>query len=92
MLSESSLDVVSVDWTIDIGSARQKLGDIPVQGNLDPSYLFGDKEFIERRTEEVIESAGPGGHILNLGHGVHRDTSPEKVSVFVETAKKYRWH
>ena len=62
---------------------------MPVQGNLDPSYLFGDPEFVREKTREVIDAAGPEGHILNLGHGVNKDTPVESVRAFVETAKSY---
>ncbi|MFB6186216.1 MAG: uroporphyrinogen decarboxylase family protein, partial [Halobacteriaceae archaeon] len=34
------------------------------------------------------EAAGPRGHILNLGHGVHKDTPISGVETFVETAKE----
>lgn len=84
-------DVVSLDWTVDIERARTELGDKPVQGNLDPAYLYGSKEFVRRETRRVIRKAGEGGHILNLGHGVHRNTPVENVRVFVETAKNYEY-
>jgi uroporphyrinogen decarboxylase len=58
-----------------------------VQGNLDPSYLYSDPATVRERTREVIEAAGPAGHILNLGHGVDSDTPVESVRAFVETAK-----
>jgi uroporphyrinogen decarboxylase len=86
-LQATQADVIGLDWTVDIAAARERLGDVPVQGNLDPTYLFGDREFVERETRRVIEKAGPEGHVLNLGHGVHRDTPVESVEAFVETAK-----
>jgi uroporphyrinogen decarboxylase len=86
-LAASGADVVGLDWTVDMGEARAELGDRPVQGNLDPQYLFGSPEFVRERTRAVIEAAGPRGHVLNLGHGVHRDTPVESVRAFVETAK-----
>ncbi len=87
MLRESGADVVALDWTVEMDRAREQLGDTPVQGNLDPSYLFGDPAFVREKTREVIEQAGPAGHILNLGHGVNKDTPVESVEAFVETAK-----
>lgn len=86
-LKAAGADVVGLDWTVEMGAARERLGDVPVQGNLDPSYLFGEPDFVRERTLEVIEAAGPSGHILNLGHGVDKDTPVEGVSAFVETAK-----
>jgi uroporphyrinogen decarboxylase len=87
LLADAGADVVGLDWTVDIAAARAALGDTPVQGNLDPSLLFGSPDAVRARTREVIEAAGPRGHILNLGHGVHRNTPVENVRAFVETAK-----
>jgi uroporphyrinogen decarboxylase len=87
LLADAGADVVSLDWTLDMADARAELGDQPVQGNLDPSHLFGDPEFVRDRTRKVIEAAGDTGHILNLGHGVHKNTPVRSVEVFVETAK-----
>jgi uroporphyrinogen decarboxylase len=87
LLAESGADVVGLDWTVEMGRARERLGDRPVQGNLDPAALFADPETVRARTREIIEQAGPEGHILNLGHGVNRDTPVESVEAFVETAK-----
>jgi len=84
---ESGADVLSLDWTVDMAEARSELGDTPVQGNLDPSYLLGSRETVRRETERVIEKAGDTGHILNLGHGVMRETPVENVAEFFETAK-----
>ena len=86
LLAETGADVVGLDWTVGIGRARDRL-DRPVQGNLDPSYLYSDPATVRERTREVIEAAGPAGHILNLGHGVDSDTPVESVRAFVETAK-----
>ena len=90
LLARTGADVVSVDWTIDMADARSSLGDRPVQGNLDPSALFASPETIRDRTRSVIEHAGNRGHILNLGHGVHRETPIEGVSTFFETAQTFR--
>ena len=86
-LRESGADVVGLDWTVDVADARARLGDVPVQGNLDPSHLYGDPADVRRRTRDVIAKAGDAGHILNLGHGVDKDTPVENVRAFVETAK-----
>ena len=87
LLAETGADVVALDWTVDMTQAREQLGDQPVQGNLDPSVLLGEDEHVREQTLEVIDAAGPEGHVLNLGHGLHRDTPVESVRTFVETAK-----
>ncbi|MFB6164718.1 MAG: uroporphyrinogen decarboxylase [Haloarculaceae archaeon] len=91
LLTEAGADVISLDWTIEMAHARAQLGEHPVQGNLDPQYLFGDEEFVREQTEQVIEAAGPAGHVLNLGHGVNKDTPVSGVETFVETAKNWSW-
>lgn len=87
LLRETGADVVSLGWSVDMAEARERLGAQPVQGNLDPSYLLGRPEFVREQTRAVIEAAGPAGHVLNLGHGLHRSTPVESVRTFVETAK-----
>ncbi|EFW93463.1 uroporphyrinogen decarboxylase [Haladaptatus paucihalophilus DX253] len=88
LLAESGADVVGLDWTVDMADAREQLGDTPVQGNLDPSYLLGSPEFVKEKTHEVIEKAGDSGHILNLGHGIDRTTPVENATAFVDAAKE----
>jgi uroporphyrinogen decarboxylase len=91
LLERSGPDVVSLGWSVDMARARERLGDRPVQGNLDPSYLLGDPEFVREKTAEVIRAAGPEGHVLNLGHGIDRSTPVENAEAFVETAKNWEW-
>lgn len=38
----TGVDVIGLDWTIDMEDARKRLGnDISIQGNVDPAFLFG---------------------------------------------------
>lgn len=88
-MAKSGVDIVSVDWTVDLDRARQRLGSsIGVQGNMDPCALFGSKQFIRDRIFDTIHKAGNRGHILNLGHGVLPSTPEENVAFFFETAKQ----
>ncbi|MFO7834770.1 MAG: uroporphyrinogen decarboxylase [Halohasta sp.] len=89
LLADSGADVVGLDWTVDIERARTELGDTPVQGNLDPALLYGEPSDVKTRTKAVIEAAGDRGHILNLGHGVDRNTPVENVAAFFEAAHEY---
>jgi len=82
-------DIISVDWTVDMADARRRLGaDMKVQGNLDPGVLYGSHSFIRDRILDTIRKAGHQGHILNLGHGVLKDTPEDNVRFFFETAKQ----
>ena len=87
----SGAEVLSIDWRISMAEARRRSGErVALQGNLDPCVLLGPKERILAKTEEILEQAGPTGHILNLGHGILPQTSVENARCFVEIAKNYR--
>ena len=66
-LAKIGADVLGFDWTIDLGRARERVGDkVAVQGNLDPTTLFADKNIIAERAMAILESYGKGsGHIFN---------------------------
>ena len=85
-------DVVGLDWKMDIGMARARLGATPVQGNLDPTILFSEPAVIERRVKEILAAAGPVGHVFNLGHGVLPPTNPEHVRAMVEAVHRHGRH
>jgi uroporphyrinogen decarboxylase len=88
-MGKSGVDIVSVDWTVDMADARQRLGkEMKVQGNMDPGVLFGSQAFIKERILDTVRKAGQGGHIFNLGHGVLVGTPEDNVRFFFETAKQ----
>lgn len=92
LMAESEVDIVSLDWTVDMAVARQRLGaDIGVQGNIDPCVLFGPKELIRDRILETVHKAGNKRHILNLGHGILQNTPEENVAFFFETVKQLKY-
>ena len=87
-------DVVGLDWTVNLASARQRIGSrVALQGNLDPNVLFAQPEQIRAEVTRSLESFGApmgangevGGHVFNLGHGISQHTPPESVSVLVDT-------
>ncbi|MBD2613572.1 uroporphyrinogen decarboxylase [Nostoc punctiforme FACHB-252] len=89
LMAQSGVDIVSVDWTVDMAVARQRLGpNIGVQGNIDPCVLFGPQELIRQRILDTIRKAGNQKHILNLGHGILQNTPEENVAFFFETVKQ----
>lgn len=82
----SGSDCLGLDWMADLHKARQWVGDkVALQGNLDPAVLYASPSRIEQEVEKVLQQFGSGtGHVFNLGHGIHPDIEPEKVSVLVE--------
>jgi len=86
-IAASGCDAVGLDWSVDIGQARARVGaKVALQGNLDPSVLFAGPEVVAREARRVLESYGAGsGHVFNLGHGISQFTPPESVTALVET-------
>jgi uroporphyrinogen decarboxylase len=85
-IADIGCDAVGLDWTIDIGNARRRVGDkVALQGNLDPSVLFASPEVIAAEVEKILASYGDGsGHVFNLGHGISQFTPPENAAALVE--------
>ena len=88
-LARSGADVLGLDWTMNLGAVRRKIGGrAALQGNLDPAILYAPDEKIKEEAVKVMESYGEGtGHIFNLGHGILPDVKPEKVKMLVEFVK-----
>jgi uroporphyrinogen decarboxylase len=84
------MDVLQLDWSVSMGCARKLVGeDLVLQGNVDPSVLLsGSEEAIRNAVRECIDEAGPCNHILNLGHGVIKETPEQAVAVFCDEARK----
>lgn len=94
-IADSGCDCIGLDWTQNIGSVRNKVGDrIALQGNLDPAVLYASPETIKHHVEQILENFGHGsGHVFNLGHGIQPGVDPEHAGVFIdavhELSKKY---
>lgn len=85
-IAASGCDAVGLDWTIDMGQARERVGNrVALQGNLDPSILFASPGVVASEARKVLESFGTGsGHVFNLGHGISQFTPPDTVTALVE--------
>jgi len=90
-MAATGCDALGLDWTQDIGQARQRVGGkVALQGNMDPSVLYASADVIKSEAKKVIEGFGEGeGHVFNLGHGIHQHIDPEKVSVLVDSVHEY---
>ncbi len=82
-------DAVGLDWAIDIGEARRRVGErVALQGNMDPAVLFGTPEAVAAEARRILAGYGKGpGHVFNLGHGISQFTPPQHVRVLVDTVK-----
>lgn len=89
-LADCGADVIGLDWTMELGKVRSKIGNkVALQGNLDPTVLYGDKDKIRKEAIKVLKSFGKhNGHIFNLGHGILPDVPPENAKYLVDVVKE----
>ena len=85
-LADTGCDALGVDWTTDLATAREYVGDrVALQGNLNPATLRESPETIRQGVADTLASYGDGpGHVFNLGHGITPDIDPENVTVLVD--------
>ena len=92
-IADCGADVIGLDWTVNLGAARAAVDDrVALQGNLDPAVLFAPPDVVRAQAVAVLDSFGApqradggwGGHVFNLGHGIHQHTPPEHVAALVE--------
>jgi uroporphyrinogen decarboxylase len=97
-IAVTGADVVGLDWTVNLGAARQRIGHLTaLQGNLDPNVLFASPEQIRAEVVATLDSFGPvdatdgiaAGHIFNLGHGISQHTPPESVTALVDAVHEH---
>jgi uroporphyrinogen decarboxylase len=89
LMHQSGADVLSVGKCVDLGEAKNLTnGTVAFQGNVDNDILRdGTFDDITAAVETCLKQGGKTGHILNLSHGLHRDTPFENVKHFVNIAK-----
>lgn len=95
IMAETGADALGIDWTTDLGEARKRVGhQVALQGNMDPSVLYASEKRIRNEVADVLAKYGyGGGHVFNLGHGIHQFVEPAHAGTFVnavhELSAKY---
>lgn len=85
VMKKAGGDVYSIDWRIPIDESWAILGDVAIQGNLDPAALLGPAGLVQDRARDILDRVGGRpGHVFNLGHGVLPETPQDSVSELVE--------
>lgn len=90
-IAETSCNSIGLDWTIDPKKARQEAGSKTLQGNADPCLLYAGENKIISDTTAMLKAFGRQRYICNLGHGLYPDLDKEKVKLFVDVVKDYKW-
>jgi uroporphyrinogen decarboxylase len=87
-------DVLGLDWCIGPADARASAPNSALQGNLDPSRLYGGREAIKDDVRRMCASFRAGNNpprawIANLGHGISPGVDPDDLKWFFECVHKY---
>ena len=92
-MADIGADALGLDWTVNLTDAKRRVGQkVALQGNMDPSALFGDAASIEAEVKRVLaEFAHDGnasGHVFNLGHGISQFADPASVEALVNAVHR----
>lgn len=85
LMREAGGSVIGVDFRVDLDDAWQRLGNVAIQGNLDPVVLYADLPYMRQQVQRILTQAGgKPGHIFNLGHGILPTTPVDHVIALVD--------
>ena len=90
LMARSGADVLSVGTGVDIADASVRFGDtVAIQGNLDNRLVAGGTpDEVQEAVRKCVRAGGHTGHILNLNHGLLKETPVENVVRLIETCKR----
>jgi len=90
-IREAGGDVIGLDWRVDLMNTWDRLGDVAVQGNLDPTLLFAPRHEVRKRAGDLLRRVGGRpGHIFNLGHGILPHTPLDNVLALVDAVHEWQ--
>jgi uroporphyrinogen decarboxylase len=78
------VNVVGLDWRVELPDAFKAHPNQVFQGNLDPTFLFSPPEKITERVKQMKQVVGARPHVWNLGHGILPQTPVENARAFVD--------
>jgi uroporphyrinogen decarboxylase len=88
LMARSGADVVSLGKRHDLAAARREYPELVFQGNVDEDLLrTGTPEQVAEATRRCVAAAGGRRHIVNLNHGVDRETPVANFEAYVRAAK-----
>ena len=90
-ISETSCNSIGLDWTMNPVTARKFSSNKTLQGNADPCLLYAEESKIIEETQIMLRAFGKNRYICNLGHGLYPDIDKQKVKLFVDVVKEFKW-
>jgi uroporphyrinogen decarboxylase len=88
LMAASGADVVSLGRRHDLAGARREYPHLVFQGNVDEELLrTGTPEQVAEATRRCVAAGGGRRHIVNLNHGVDRETPVANFEAYVRAAR-----
>jgi uroporphyrinogen decarboxylase len=88
-MAASGADVISLGVRHDLAIARRDHPHLVFQGNVDEMVLrTGTPEAVADATRRCVAAGGGRRHIVNLNHGLHRDTPVANFEAYVRAVRQ----
>ncbi|MEL6498431.1 MAG: uroporphyrinogen decarboxylase family protein [Planctomycetota bacterium] len=90
LMARSGATAISIGSDQSVARARSVFKSGGIQGNIDNRLICeSEPDQIRLAAERCIAEGGHLGHVLNLGHGILKDTPVENVEAVVGAARRY---
>ncbi|GMU62445.1 MAG: uroporphyrinogen decarboxylase [Myxococcaceae bacterium] len=93
VLADTGAQGFSLDWRVDWREARARFPKSVLQGNVDPILLMAGADVARDRARHLLstmlETSQYRRCIVNLGHGIHKDTDPNAVHAFCDEVARH---
>jgi uroporphyrinogen decarboxylase len=87
-MTQSEATVVSLGVRHDLADARLRYPDVVFQGNVSDELMrTGTPKQVAAATRECVQAGGGRRHIVNLSHGMDRDSPVANFEAYVRAAK-----
>ena len=86
-------DCIGLDTTVPLrwaATAIQRGLGRCIQGNLDPQLVVAGNEPMAAEIRRILQAAGGGPFVFNLGHGIDKATPPAHVAALVDQVREWR--
>ncbi len=89
-LAGLGIDLIDLDWPVDIAAARRALGpDVVITGNLDPSLVLArDEDTVYAMARDLVREHAGGRYVLAAGCEIGVDTPPANLLAMGRAARE----
>ncbi len=89
LMVNTGAEVVSLGLTHDLAAAKAKYPHMVFQGNVSEDILrTGTPEQVTAATRAVVNAGGSHRHVVNLNHGVGKETPVANFEAYIRAAKE----